>query len=91
MAGLPGALASWFVLIASLAVNGNTDDAPPGPIYSTLGPQHLADRPISPLISEEPIDNAPGGQGADPGADARHLILPLAKDFPEAAGLIKAP
>ena len=62
--------ASWFVLIAWLAVNGNTDDAPdplqPGPIYPTLGPQHLADRPISPLISEEPIDNAPGGQGADP-------------------------
>ena len=51
-------------------MNGNTDDASdplqPGPIYPTLGPQHLADRPISPLISEEPIDNAPGGQGADP-------------------------
>ena len=43
--------------------------------------------PISPLISEEPIDTAPGGQGADPGADARHFILPLAEDFPEATGV----
>lgn len=43
--------------------------------------------PISLRASEEPISPAPGGQGADSGADARHFILPLAKDLPEATGV----
>ena len=53
--------ASWFVLTAWLAVNGNTDDASdplqPGPIYPTLGPQHL-DVPLSrpsPVRSQSPL------------------------------------